>query len=104
MYNIGSTDAHPRQCEIAISDHYPTTEKLSLIQRSMPFESSCLRIVIECKVADVLDAFPDGLHVSEIAKKVNVEKGKLARILRLLATRNCFREGRISCSSLFIMR
>jgi len=104
MYNLGPTDAHHRQREIGFSDHYPSTElHLYWIQRSMPYDSSCLRVMVEFKVADVLDGFPDGLHVNEIAKKTNIEQGKLGRMLRLLATRHCFREGRISRSPLSII-
>lgn len=53
-----------------------------------------MRVAIRTGVADVLAEFPDGLHVDDLGPKVNAEKGKLARILRLLATRHCFREGK----------
>jgi hypothetical protein len=45
-------------------------------------------------VADVLVDHPDGLPVTEIAMKTGIEQGKLARILRFLASKHCFREGR----------
>lgn len=67
----------------------------------MTFEAACLRVVVETRVADIIADHPDGLHVNEISKKSSIESGKLARILRLLATRNCFCEGRVysSCAN-----
>ncbi|KAG7090647.1 hypothetical protein E1B28_009748 [Marasmius oreades] len=56
------------------------------------FEPACIRAVAILKVPDLLLDEPQGLHVSEIARKVNVDQGKLARIMRLLATKHCFRE------------
>lgn len=62
-------------------------------QRGMPYEYSCLRVMTETAIADILLNHPDGLHIDEIAKQVNLESGKLSRIMRLLATRSCFVEG-----------
>ncbi|KAF8128344.1 S-adenosyl-L-methionine-dependent methyltransferase [Boletus edulis] len=59
---------------------------------AMSFEWACIGVVIRAKVADVLEKYPKGLHVDELAKLVNLEKGKLARVLRLLATKGCFTE------------
>ncbi|KAF8443681.1 S-adenosyl-L-methionine-dependent methyltransferase [Boletus edulis BED1] len=61
---------------------------------AMSFEWACIGVVIRAKVADVLEKYPKGLHVDELAKLVNLEKGKLARVLRLLATKGCFTEGK----------
>lgn len=60
----------------------------------MSFESACVGVVTRAKVADVLERFPKGLHVDELAGLVHLEKGKLARVLRLLATKGCFTEGK----------
>lgn len=60
----------------------------------MSFEWACVGVVIRAKVADALEKFPKGLHVDELAKLVSLEKGKLARVLRLLATKGCFTEGK----------
>jgi len=57
------------------------------------FSPTCLNVAIRLKVADVLLNKPDGLHISELASKVNTDENKLGRILRLLATRHVFREG-----------
>ncbi|KAG6376601.1 S-adenosyl-L-methionine-dependent methyltransferase [Boletus reticuloceps] len=59
---------------------------------AMSFEWACIGVVIRAKVADVLEKYPKGLHVDELAKLVSLEKGKLARVLRLLATKGCFTE------------
>ncbi|KAH9922934.1 S-adenosyl-L-methionine-dependent methyltransferase [Fomitopsis serialis] len=66
----------------------------TVINRVVPYDWACMRVAIHVRVADVLSEHPDGLHVDELGPKVNIEKGKLARILRLLATRHCFREVR----------
>ncbi|KAG7098238.1 hypothetical protein E1B28_000202 [Marasmius oreades] len=55
-------------------------------------EPACIRAVVTLKVPDLLLDEPQGLHVSEIARRANVDQGKLARIMRLLATKHCFRE------------
>ena len=60
----------------------------------MSFEWACVGVVIRAKVADALEQYPNGLHVDELSKLVNLEKGKLARVLRLLATKGCFIEGK----------
>lgn len=60
-----------------------------------PFEPSCLRVAVEAHIPDLLLNSPNGVHVDELSKKTGIESEKLARILRLLATRQCFREGQI---------
>ncbi|KAG9311301.1 O-methyltransferase-domain-containing protein [Chiua virens] len=60
---------------------------------AMTFEWACVRVVIRAKIADTLTKYPKGLHVEELAKLANLEKGKLTRVLRLLATKGCFTEG-----------
>ncbi|KAE9404120.1 hypothetical protein BT96DRAFT_989613 [Gymnopus androsaceus JB14] len=55
-------------------------------------ESACLRAVTKAHIADLLLDKPEGLLVSELATRSSIEGAKLARILRLLATRHCFKE------------
>ncbi|EPT00257.1 hypothetical protein FOMPIDRAFT_142443 [Fomitopsis schrenkii] len=64
----------------------------TVINRVVAYDWACMHVAIRTRVPDVLSEYPDGLHVDELGPKVNVEKGKLGRILRLLATRHCFRE------------
>ena len=47
----------------------------------------------ESKIADILEGHPDGLHISEVAARANIDEGKLGRVLRLLASKHVFREG-----------
>ncbi|KAK7691573.1 hypothetical protein QCA50_004972 [Cerrena zonata] len=54
--------------------------------------SACLGTVAQAKVADHLQEFPDGLHVSKLSEVTGIECNYLARILRLLATKHIFRE------------
>jgi len=56
--------------------------------------SICQRVVLEAKVTDALKPHSEGLHVLELGKKTGLHPGKLGRILRLLATKHCFREVR----------
>ncbi|KAF9052593.1 S-adenosyl-L-methionine-dependent methyltransferase [Rhodocollybia butyracea] len=55
-------------------------------------ESACLSVVTEAKIADLLLGKPEGVHIDEIAELSGLDGGKLARILRVLATKHCFRE------------
>ena len=56
--------------------------------------SACLATVSHAKVADQLQAFPNGLHVNELSKVTGLEANCLARMLRLLATKHIFRESK----------
>ncbi|KAH9949716.1 S-adenosyl-L-methionine-dependent methyltransferase [Amylocystis lapponica] len=64
----------------------------TMVNRVQSYDWACMRVVRKARVADVLAEHPEGLHVDELARIVDVEKGKLARVLRLLGTRHCFRE------------
>ncbi|KAF8259331.1 O-methyltransferase [Lactarius quietus] len=55
--------------------------------------STAMRTAVSIHAAEILrDAGPKGLHTREIAKPTGVHPGKLARILRLLATNHIFIE------------
>jgi hypothetical protein len=58
------------------------------------FETVCIRIAVQANVADILLDHPDGLPIAKLAAKTGLDEGKLGRILRCLATRNCFRESK----------
>ncbi|KAK0495460.1 ich1-like protein [Armillaria luteobubalina] len=70
------------------------TPFLSLCDASMVYHlPACLRILEASNTVEILrEAGPNGLHVTMIAEKNGVEKGKLAHILRLLATHHILRE------------
>lgn len=63
--------------------------------------------MVNSKVAGALVERPDGVHVKEIAKKVQLPEKKLARIMRTLSVRHIFREGMLTltvflCSMLYL--
>ncbi|KAH7922748.1 S-adenosyl-L-methionine-dependent methyltransferase [Leucogyrophana mollusca] len=56
------------------------------------YDWACIRVVIEAKIADILVDHPNGLHVNELSRIVHMHAGKLARVLRPLVSKGCFRE------------
>ncbi|KAH8824320.1 O-methyltransferase-domain-containing protein [Flagelloscypha sp. PMI_526] len=65
----------------------------TLVNRAMaPYESQCQKIAITYRFADALLPHPEGLHIDDLAKTTGLPRSKLSHIIRLLATRNCFRE------------
>ncbi|TFK35105.1 S-adenosyl-L-methionine-dependent methyltransferase [Crucibulum laeve] len=56
------------------------------------FETSCLNVVATFKIPDILEEKPAGMHISEIGKVTGLDERKIGRILRLLASKHCFRE------------
>ncbi|KAJ7755335.1 S-adenosyl-L-methionine-dependent methyltransferase [Mycena maculata] len=55
-------------------------------------EPSCLRAALIFKIPDILQDQPAGMHVVDIGQRCGVDPSKLARILRLLCAKHCFRE------------
>ncbi|KIK46161.1 hypothetical protein CY34DRAFT_9855 [Suillus luteus UH-Slu-Lm8-n1] len=53
---------------------------------------ACTDVAAQSHVADVLDKHPEGLGIDALADAVNLDKAKLARVLRVLALRGCFKE------------
>ncbi|KAK0215214.1 S-adenosyl-L-methionine-dependent methyltransferase [Armillaria nabsnona] len=56
------------------------------------FEPACIRVVVNFNIADHLLDKSEGLHISELGALSSAEPRKLGRIMRLLASRHCFRE------------
>ncbi|KAF8164770.1 S-adenosyl-L-methionine-dependent methyltransferase [Crassisporium funariophilum] len=56
------------------------------------YEPSCLNVAVTFKIPDVLQAKPEGMHISEVAQKTGIDERKVGRILRLLSTKHVFRE------------
>ncbi|KAA1475130.1 S-adenosyl-L-methionine-dependent methyltransferase [Dentipellis sp. KUC8613] len=66
---------------------------ISVVNRAWaPLDAACLRVAVDAKIPDVLEGHADGLHVSEIAAQTGLPPDKLARTLRVLSTKHCFRE------------
>lgn len=81
-------------------NHSRYAERLACVQYVLPLhyqheEPACLLVVTEARIADLLLNKPGGLPASELAALSGLDGGKLTRILRLLATRHCFKEGQI---------
>ncbi|KAJ7487263.1 S-adenosyl-L-methionine-dependent methyltransferase [Mycena galericulata] len=55
-------------------------------------EPVCLLVAADAKIADLLLDKPEGLHVDQLAYKTGINRSKLARVLRFLATKHCFTE------------
>ncbi|KAG1794326.1 S-adenosyl-L-methionine-dependent methyltransferase [Suillus plorans] len=53
---------------------------------------ACIDVAVQSRIADVLDKHPEGLSVDALADTVNLDKTKIARVLRVLALRGCFKE------------
>jgi hypothetical protein len=57
------------------------------------YDFACIRVAIRENITDILMDYPKGTRVNELSKIVNIDGKKLARLLRLLATRGCYNEG-----------
>lgn len=57
-------------------------------------EPACLLVVTEARIADLLLGRPEGLPASELASRSGLDAKRLTRILRLLATKHCFKESK----------
>ncbi|KAG1784418.1 S-adenosyl-L-methionine-dependent methyltransferase [Suillus plorans] len=53
---------------------------------------ACIDVALQSRIADVLDKHADGLSLDVLADAVNLDKTKVARVLRVLALRGCFKE------------
>lgn len=64
----------------------------TVINFAQCYDWACTGAAIRKGIADVLEKYPSGLHVGELSQIVGLEKAKLARILRVLASKGCFSE------------
>jgi len=66
---------------------------VSIVNRAVAhYDSSCLNVALTAKIADLLAIDREGLSLNELSKKSGMDKSKLGRVLRYLATRHIFRE------------
>jgi hypothetical protein len=56
------------------------------------YDYACAHVALRENITDILVGYPKGIHVNELSKIVNIDGKKLARLLRLLATRGCYNE------------
>ncbi|KAF9236989.1 O-methyltransferase-domain-containing protein [Melanogaster broomeanus] len=64
----------------------------TVINIAQSYDWACMGVVLRTGIADTLEKYPKGLHVNELSQIVGLEKGKLARVLRVLASKGCFTE------------
>lgn len=64
----------------------------TVINFAQCYDWACTGAAIRKGIADALEKYPSGLHVRELSQIVGLEKAKLARILRVLASKGCFSE------------
>ncbi|KAJ7482293.1 S-adenosyl-L-methionine-dependent methyltransferase [Mycena galericulata] len=55
-------------------------------------EPVCMLVAADAKIADLLLDKPEGMHIDQLARKTGINRSKLARVLRFLATKHCFTE------------
>jgi hypothetical protein len=58
-------------------------------------EPACLNVVASARISDLLLNKPEGLHIDKLATLSGVDAGKLGRVLRLLATKHIYQEGKL---------
>ncbi|KAF8876830.1 S-adenosyl-L-methionine-dependent methyltransferase [Infundibulicybe gibba] len=64
-----------------------------IANKSFEFEEpACLLVVVEAKISDRLLNKPEGVDVKQLAQESGLDADKLARVLRLLATKHCYTE------------
>ncbi|KAH7908402.1 O-methyltransferase-domain-containing protein [Hygrophoropsis aurantiaca] len=67
----------------------PSHTAINLVQ---VYDYACIRVVLRENITNILIDYPNGIHVNELSKLISVDSKKLARVMRLLSTRGCFRE------------
>ncbi|KAG0699353.1 O-methyltransferase-domain-containing protein [Suillus ampliporus] len=67
----------------------PAHTAINLVQ---VYDYACVRVAVRENITNVLLNYPKGIHVDELSKIINIESKKLARMMRLLATRGCYNE------------
>ncbi|KAG9312055.1 O-methyltransferase-domain-containing protein [Chiua virens] len=67
----------------------PAHTAINLVQ---VYDYACVRVALEENISDILVNYPKGIHVNELSKIIKIDAKKLARVLRLLATRGCYNE------------
>ncbi|KAH7909765.1 S-adenosyl-L-methionine-dependent methyltransferase [Hygrophoropsis aurantiaca] len=62
----------------------------TVINFAQSYDWACIDVAIRAGIADILNEHPEGMHISELAELAHLEKGKLSRVLRVLASKGCF--------------
>ncbi|KAJ3993680.1 O-methyltransferase-domain-containing protein [Lentinula boryana] len=64
----------------------------TVINNAHDYYWSCLRVAAKKGLADILYDHQGGLHIEVLSQRVGINQGKLATIMRTLASRHCFHE------------
>jgi len=67
----------------------PSHTAINLVQ---VYDYACVRVALRENITNVLVDYPKGIHVNELSKIIKIDANKLARLMRLLATRGCYNE------------
>ncbi|KIJ65863.1 hypothetical protein HYDPIDRAFT_87240 [Hydnomerulius pinastri MD-312] len=67
----------------------PSHSAINLVQ---VYDYACVRVALRENITNILVDYPKGIHVNELSKIIKVDSKKLARMMRLLATRGCYNE------------
>ncbi|KAF9243109.1 hypothetical protein BU15DRAFT_72308 [Melanogaster broomeanus] len=90
-----ATLAPPSHTAINVSPSYPSRAiefQTCLLQLVQVFDYACFRVALRENITDILMDYPKGIHVNELSKIIDIDPKKLARMMRLLATRGCYNE------------
>ncbi|TFY67048.1 hypothetical protein EVG20_g4086 [Dentipellis fragilis] len=75
-----------------------------VFQRAMGHvDLQCLLVVVNAKIADIIDGHPEGLHIDEIANRTKLDKRKLLKVMRNLTAKHLFRETAAGVSIIRVM-
>lgn len=61
------------------------------------YDFACIRVALRENITNILVDYPKGIHINELSKIVKIDAKKLVRLMRLLATRGFYNEGRSYC-------
>ncbi|KIJ15471.1 hypothetical protein PAXINDRAFT_11592 [Paxillus involutus ATCC 200175] len=67
----------------------PSHTAINLVQ---VYDYACVRVALQENITNILLDYPKGIHVDELSEIIKVDSKKLARMMRLLATRGCYNE------------
>jgi len=52
-----------------------------------------MNFILNHNIAGLIGDYPNGIHITQLAKQTNVDEVTLSKVLRFLATNHIFREG-----------
>ncbi|KAI6157168.1 S-adenosyl-L-methionine-dependent methyltransferase [Pisolithus tinctorius] len=89
---IHSTEFHPLDLATNTLCASLAPPQHTVVNFAQCHDWACTSAAIREGIADILEKYPSGLHIRELSQTVGLEKGKLAQILRILASKGCLIE------------